>query len=307
MHAILGRLPPEKAEAFAAAHSSVEVWPVEDTTAAYLAVPGVSEADFAILRAKLTIFASPPPPVVEKIDETASFGWVYWAGEAEADEIQWSIRSVLKYYRGNAKITVIGDRPRGFNGHVISQPRVAPQRLRAYRDTLNKLLTLVRSPELTANRVWMMDDIYFMRPFTLQDLATPLRMRHSAAYGAADWLQVQLDTAEAIRASGREYVNHVAHCPIWIDIPKFEETVAYFSLESRVLTWESCYGVMHFPDAAVCDTAVLRVQGRKVTAPDCERARQRLILNHAHNCWSPELAAWLALDLADYGQELFDG
>ena len=75
------------------------------------------------------------------------FVWVYWHGGARNDELRWSIRSVIKNYRGTAKILVVGDKPPWYNGPHLRVKRVKPGKYRAFRDSLNKLIIATASKE----------------------------------------------------------------------------------------------------------------------------------------------------------------
>lgn len=238
---------------------------------------------------------SPRTPF-DRIKESANFVWIYWAGGAEADELRWSIRSVERNYAGIARITVIGDKPAWYTGHHIHQPRVDQQPFRPYRDTLSKIRTMITSPEITGEIVWCMDDCYFLKQgFTLADVATPKKNPRRGYRGSDDWSRMNRATESAIRARGLPYSSYVTHLPQVVDRERLLRVFAEFDFETIPLCWESCYGALFYPNATTHHKTLRRVQGRKVTSADCETAKaSRVVLNHHHGSWGPELAQWLS-------------
>jgi len=101
------------------------------------------------------------------------FVWPYWHGGANGDEIRWSVRSVEKHFIGEAKITIIGDRPPWYHGHHIPKRRVPPATPnRCYRDMLSKVWMMATHAEIDDEFVWMMDDIYLIKQCTQRHALT---------------------------------------------------------------------------------------------------------------------------------------
>jgi len=111
------------------------------------------------------------------------FVWTYWAGGAVGDELKYSIRSVL-HHHPNARILVVGDQPDWYVGEMIHCPRIKRQEFHAFRDCYHKLLTAANQLE---QYVWMMDDIYWIKPFTVQEATVPKYVRHVSQERFKKW------------------------------------------------------------------------------------------------------------------------
>ena len=101
---------------------------------------------------------------VKRRDTATQFVWPYFSGAASGDELRFSIRSVERFFHGPVKVTLVGDRPDWFRGHVIQQPRIAMVKHWGFRDMLAKMQTMATHPEIDSEFVWMMDDVYFLKP-----------------------------------------------------------------------------------------------------------------------------------------------
>lgn len=239
-----------------------------------------------------------PRTPFETVDEDTHFVWIYWSGGAEADEILWSIRSVEYNYAGRGTITVIGDRPPGFDGHVIEQKRVKKQPFRRFRDTLAKMKTLAHTNELPDQVVWCMDDCYFLKQgFRRADIAEPKKHKRITYQGKSEWSQMQQATERQLRSAGLPQEQYTTHLPQVVDRKKLIHVFETFDFSAVPLCWESLYGNLYHPDAGKHNNALHRVSGRGVTAADCELVkRSKIVLNHHHGSWSSQLATWLKIE-----------
>ncbi len=237
---------------------------------------------------------SPREPF-DKIDEHAHFVWIYWQGGAEANEILWSIRSVEANYAGTASITVIGDRPPGFEGHVIEQKRVKQQPFRRFRDTLAKMRTLASTPELPDEVIWCMDDCYFLKQgFTRADVDEPKKNKRISYKGRGEWSQMQQATDRALQMANLPKVQYTTHLPQVVNRERLRHVFATFDFSATPLCWESLYGNLYHRDADTHAATLHRITKKQVTAADCELVKaSKVVLNHHHGSWSPALAEWL--------------
>ena len=141
------------------------------------------------------------------------FVWPYWQGGAQADELRWSIRSVETFFQGKAKITIIGDRPDWYHGHVIRKKRVpASKTNQAFRDMLSKVFYIATHAEIDPECVWMMDDIYFLKPFTLDAIKTP-RAEPWRPDESNSWQKRKTASMEALAARGLTQHDYATHLP----------------------------------------------------------------------------------------------
>lgn len=155
-----------------------------------------------------------------KPEETpTAFVYPYLAKAAEGDELLYSVRSVEKFYQGQADIWIVGDRPRWWArddrfvraGQVKGGARI---------DRANKLWVILNTPEIPESFVWMQDDIYFVGPVSYEFLATPwVRGRGMTAKSLAAWkpdkgyFRQKKRTWEALLENGKTLEDYAAHTP----------------------------------------------------------------------------------------------
>ena len=170
------------------------------------------------------------------------FVWPYWDGGAQADELRWSIRSVETFFQGKAKITIIGDKPDWYHGHVIIKKRVPHTKPnRAFRDMLGKVFYIATHAEIDPECVWMMDDIYFLKPFTLEDIKTP-RAEPWRPDESNSWQKRKTASMEALAARGLTQHDYATHLPHWLEKDKLRAMFDDFNLHEHTMLWEVLYG-----------------------------------------------------------------
>ena len=170
------------------------------------------------------------------------FVWPYWDGGAQADELRWSIRSVETFFQGRANITIIGDRPDWYHGHVILKKRVPHTKPnRAFRDMLGKVFYIATHAEIDPECVWMMDDIYFLKPFTLDDIKTP-RAEPWRPDESNSWQKRKTASMEALAARGLTQHDYATHLPHWLEKDKLRTMFDDFNLHENTMLWEVLYG-----------------------------------------------------------------
>lgn len=183
----------------------------------------------------------PDPPKKLDTPETLHFVWVYWQGGARGDELRLSIRSVEQHALFPVKITVIGDKPSWYTGHFIRKPRLqsAPS-YHAITDQLSKTILMSEHPDISQHIVWMMDDIFFLAPFTQQDVMTPrgVKFRRSAKNA---WQILKGQTSDELKARGYSDTDYATHAPHYVEKSKLKDVIAEFDLKRRPLIWENVY------------------------------------------------------------------
>jgi hypothetical protein len=166
------------------------------------------------------------------------FVWPYWDGGAQADELRWSIRSVETFFQGKAKITIIGDKPDWYQGHCIRKKRVpASKTNRAFRDMLSKVFFIASHAEIDDECVWMMDDIYFLKPFTLDDIKAPRAEPWRRSDGNS-WQRRKTASMDALAAVGRSQHDYATHMPHWLEKDKLRTLFEEFNLHENTMLWE---------------------------------------------------------------------
>jgi len=98
-----------------------------------------------------------------------TFVYPYLKQQAEWNELEYSIRSVKKYFQGKSDIWVIGDKPslRGVN--FIPSPRINCVRGREF-DVYHKLQIVMDDKRIPNEFVWMYDDTFFLQNIELEFL-----------------------------------------------------------------------------------------------------------------------------------------
>lgn len=173
---------------------------------------------------------------------TMQFVWPYWEGGAQADELRWSIRSVETFFQGKAKITIIGDKPEWYHGHVIIKKRVSHNKPhQSFRDMLSKVFYIATYAEIDSECVWMMDDIYFVKPFTLEDIKTP-RAEPWRPDDSNSWQKRKTLSMETLAARGLTQHDYATHMPHWLEKDKLRTMFDDFNLHEHTMLWEVLYG-----------------------------------------------------------------
>jgi spermidine synthase len=232
-------------------------------------------------------------PSVPSTDIT--FVWPYWAAGAKHDELRWSMRSVRQFYRGQADLIVVGDRPSWFAGRVIEQPRVRSQRYRSFRDMLAKMQTMAQHPDIPDEFVWMMDDVYFIKPVGLHDLKVPRvsgMLPESA--GNSGWQKLKVASRKLLTQAGMPCYDYATHLPHYVNKQKLAAVFAAFPTDKQTYLWEIVYGNMHRSNPVSWTPFFRRLTSAPASAAELTRTTARAsVINHVDAAWSPVLRTWL--------------
>ena len=230
---------------------------------------------------------------VKRRVDVLQFVWPYWHAGASGDEIRWSVRSVEQHYEGKALCTIVGDRPPWWRGHVIDCPRIAPTANRGFRDMLNKMHTIATHPEIQSEFVWMMDDIYFTKPVSLDELQQP------RAYGwredqSNSWQKRKSNTMRILREAGHSNHDYATHLPHWAEKSKLAELFERFDLRNNTLLWEVLYGNVHRQRPIRPEPFFCRLLS-PVSLPELrQRARLASVMNHVASAWNEPVRQYLS-------------
>ena len=230
---------------------------------------------------------------VKRRVDAMQFVWPYWHAGASGDELRWSIRSVEQHFEGTAKITVVGDRPPWWHGHVITRPRIGPAPNRGFRDMLEKMWTIATHPEIDPEFVWMMDDVYFVRPVDLDELQQP------RAYGwredaSNSWQRRKSNTMRVLRDCGATNHDYATHLPHWAEKAKLRDLFDRFDLQNNTLLWEVLYNNLHRSRPIRPEPFFCRITGPLAVSDLRARVRQASVLNHTANAWCEGVRQYLA-------------
>jgi hypothetical protein len=178
----------------------------------------------------------------KKRETPLQFVWPYWHGGAVSDEIRWSVRSVEKFFDGQAECVIIGDKPPWYTGKYIAAARVSGSTPnRAFRDMLAKMWIMATHPEIHDEFVWMMDDIYFLKPFSKREIMVPRAYKWHPSEGNS-WQRRKTNTMRALEQAGRTTHDFATHAPHHVEKAKLKALFEEFKLHENTMLWEVLYG-----------------------------------------------------------------
>lgn len=221
------------------------------------------------------------------------FVWPYWHGGANGDEIRFSVRSVEKFFGGESRCTIIGDRPPWFSGHCISQKKVPrTTRHRGFRDTLSKLWTAANSSEINSDFVWMMDDIYFLKPLSFEQISTPMAEPFRNSCGNS-WQALKTETAKVLEESGHTTHDYATHLPQHVEQEKIKSLFADFGLHDRVLIWEILYGNIYRENPVRTRPFLVRLYRPVGSSHEKIFIAKSSVMNHIASVWNDDMRNFL--------------
>lgn len=243
------------------------------------------------------------------------FVWPYWNAGASYDELRWSIRSVYQNFRPDPGVSIetviVGDAPKirrasrsWYSGRVIPLPRIVKRNDFRSRlvDALHKWKTALDDETLPDTLVWMMDDVFFVRPVTLDELRVPRRYRlwrrdqvdrYKTKTG---FQQLKKETFAALFektsfSTGGDFATHLPHI---VDRAKARELFDRFGLAKRPLLWEILYKNLEGSEASVPASPFLRYYQKPARLDEYKRAAERSsVLVCSGSGWCEDLRAYL--------------
>jgi hypothetical protein len=227
-------------------------------------------------------------------DTALQFCWPYWHAGAVGDELRFSIRSVEAHYRGQAKITIVGDRPEWYRGHVIPCPRVsADNSNRPFRDMLNKMWTMATHAEIDTDFVWMMDDVYLLKPLTFDDLDTPRAWPWHASKGNS-WQRRKANTMKALQGRKKTTHDYATHLPHTVEKAKLRTLFDTYKLRENTMLWEVLYGNEYRSKPWGTRPFFARLNSARTVDEIAGKCRGASVMNHIAECWTPAMRQFLA-------------
>ena len=257
-------------------------------------------ADLLIHKQRAGEYVANPKPcggcgtVKRRETDVLQFVFPYWHRGASDDEIRWSVRSIETNYRGKSKITIIGDRPPWYSGHYIPQARVGKHTAnRPFRDMLAKIWTMATHPEIDGEFVWMMDDVYLIKPVTLDELAMPRAVRWFASESNS-WQKRKTSTMAALTAAGRSTFDYATHLPHVAEKEKLRQIYDEFNLHENTMLWEVLYGNTFREQPQSPFPFLRRIQKRIGLDELRQLTEQATVFNHTASAWCPGVREFLA-------------
>lgn len=237
------------------------------------------------------------------------FLWFYIAGPENGFELRHSIRSVIQNFSGDAKITVIGERPNWYRGHFIECSRTYVRKRRdrdPFLDTQKKIVTASQHPEIDDEFVWIMDDTYLLQPTTIEDLQVPRYDPWFKNRSNREWHRLIRSTFDALKKNGKPNLQYGTHLPHHIEKQKLVELFSIYQYGPKnLLLWEILF-CNHYKTNAVPyggnweGVAYPQFLRRLLRRPKSiqeldEISKSSHVLNYQSNCFGPIIKSWLSL------------
>ncbi len=222
---------------------------------------------------------------VKRRDDSMQFVWPYWHAGASGDELRWSVRSVEHSFQGKVKITIVGDKPPWYHGHYIPKRRVPKNTPnRSYRDMLSKMWVMATHQEIDDDFVWMMDDIYLIKPVTIEDLATPRADRWMRSKGNS-WQRRKFNTMTLLESLGKTTHDYATHLPHYVEKQKLREMYDTHNLHHNTLLWEVLYGNLYRERPLNSRPFFARFNKRMPQDQYEQRCVPASVMNHTAGAW----------------------
>lgn len=189
-----------------------------------------------------------------------SFVYPFWQGGANYDELRWSIRSIYQNFipapGQTFNIVIVGDQPiirktskTWYDGPIIPCPRISKGKTfrPKLKDALNKWRTALDSDLVSDTIVWMMDDIYFIKPFTLGQLAIPRAFKKKTATSLLNWKEksgfssAKKRSIELLLNAGLPSWDFATHLPHVVERDRVLKIFNDFKVEQNEVLWEIIY------------------------------------------------------------------
>lgn len=234
------------------------------------------------------------------------FVWFHVPGPDNSAELRFSISSVQKNFVGDARITVVGEKPQWYDGHCIPVKQFKGVRDHTarmpYRDTQSKIMKCAVSDEIDEEFVWIMDDCYMMKPTSISDMRIPRYDPWYRVNTKTTWHQLIRHTFAALQKHGRPNLQYGTHLPHVFSKTKLRAMFEAYQFPGSLLLFEILYqNAYHTQDEAVpygeTWQGVKYPQFLKRLLRPATRQQLDAIdanfLNYQSKCWNPTMKLWL--------------
>lgn len=234
------------------------------------------------------------------------FVYFYIHGPDCGMELQLSIISLKKNFPGSFRVTIVGDKPKWYDGHHIPSPRFKGIRDHAarmpFRDTQSKIIACANSDEINEEFVWIMDDCYMMKPTTIEEMRVPRYDPWYRVNTKTIWHQLIRHTFVALDKHGKSQLQYGTHLPHVFTKTNLLEMFSTYGFPGTLLLFEILYqNTYHAPSDAVPygetwkgikHQQFLKRLLRPATRQQLD-AMDANFLNYTSKCWNPTMKLWL--------------
>ena len=241
---------------------------------------------------------TPPRQDADFTVEQWPFVWTYFAAGAIGDELKYSIASVKKWHP-DARVIVIGDKPDWYSGEFIHKPRIGRTQHQAFKDCYSKLLM---ASETISRFIWMMDDIYWVKPFTIEEAATPKYVRYGTQQSFMSWnpknkwAKTRAAAYEWLLANNCPTYDFASHLPQPVYSETFLLNESELNLMQDYKNWECVYyNRFHARHAQDWGRRTTRV----TKAKDTINEPRYNVLNHTNSAFRGGVESYLQERIGD--------
>lgn len=162
-------------------------------------------------------------------------------------ELQCSIASVRKNFKGEAVFVIIGDKPSFSMDDIIF---ISSER-KPFRaiDIHTKLQTIINDDRIPENFVWIYDDIFFINPVNIQNLRVVYALEDMGNSGPEDWkfdaskkwIEMFKATMNIIMSEQKPVINYETHLPRFLNKTKLQKLIDKYDLLNNRLLFATLY------------------------------------------------------------------
>lgn len=254
------------------------------------------------LKDRKQILESNDPVVYDGWCETKAWGgetdvvYFYVAAPARGEELRISLRSLEKHFVGTPRVWVVGDRPEWYQGNHIPHERVPPCSHRPRFDHAAKLWKVLRERRIADEFLWMMDDIYFLLPMTIEELRTPVMQgrfhkgKLKTLNPQDDWQRAKYLTWERLAQDGYPVDDAATHTPRVFEKPKVRRMLKEYRLDKNPYVFDLLYANLFATVLPKPSRSILhRDPGTGAADAIRDRLKSALILNHPDEGYTPAM------------------
>lgn len=230
------------------------------------------------------------------------FAWVFWNGGAAegSPEVKYSIRSVLKNYDGQAKILIIGDKPNWYTGPHYRVPRIEQTNLMCFKDSFNKIYKACKFKQVDEEFCWMMDDIYWVKPFGDNEVKKPFHGGYwdwgkiRKGEGRNRWQRIRVNTFKFLAEKGFQTYDFATHAPHYVERANFMKMTTDYPFNSKVFLWENIYGNIYYRFPVSIGGRIYRfLKPRGIDTIIKNRRDSHIWMNNGSGAWNEHLHNYL--------------
>lgn len=230
------------------------------------------------------------------------FVWFYIPAPCAGWELEYSIKSVRKYFDGTAEIVVIGANPGNwFDGTLIEMPRIGREwgmSLQPYWDTRNKWKVATEHAAIADQFVWMMDDQFFVNSVSRERLeepkADPFYKKPVTKYASHMklWSRLVIDSFHWCERFGRKPYQYATHAPHFVVKEHMRWTVGQLP-STEIILPEIAYNTLFHERPGSCFPFLQRIQRPLTDHQLMDIEKKATVVNLTPNALTPQTKNWL--------------